>query len=129
MSSSEVEDDFTSRRLGRDQDPDCDATMTTKPTNKREDEVKSERSGRQQDRDFQCNDDETSDEEDDEIYDGDHASEEEDDELCSSFGLEHQTPGRHPTTAKRCTMRHLPIVCLNRREDENKRKRRCLSDL
>ena len=88
-----------------------------------EDEVKSERSGRRQDRDFQCNDHEMCDEEDDEIYDGDDASDEEDDQLCSSFGLEHQTPGRRTTTAKRCTMRHLPIVCLNRHEDESKRKR------
>ena len=150
MSFSEVEDDFTSRRLGRDQDPDCDAKMTTKQTSKREDEVKPERSRRQQDRDFQCNDDETSDEDDvisdsddnvafekedeemydgdDEMYDGDDPSDK-DDELCSSFGLEHQTPERRPTTAKRCTMRHLPIVCLNRREDESKRKRRWLSEL
>ena len=111
MSSSEVEDDVTSRRLGRDQGPDCYAAMTTKPTSDREDEVKSERSGRQQDWDFQCNDHEMCDEEDDVIsdrdedddlafekednatYDGDDANDEEYDELCNSFGLEHQTPG------------------------------------
>ena len=106
MPASEVEDDVTSRRLGIEQDLDCDATMTTtKPTSEVEDEVKSERSGRQQDQDFQCNDHEMCDEEDvisdrddddlafekedDEIYDGDDASDKEDDELCSSFGLEH----------------------------------------
>ena len=113
-------------------DADATTTMTmttTKPTSEVEDEVKFERSGRRQDRDFQCNDHEMCDEEDDEIYDGDDASDEEDDQLCSSFGLEHQMPGRRPTTAKRCAKRHLPIVCLNRREDESKRKRRWLSEL
>ena len=108
MPASEVEDDVTSRRLRIEQDPDCDATMTTtKPTSEVEDEVKSE-----QDRDFQCNDHELCDEEDDEIYDGHDASNEEDDQLCSSFGLEHQRPGRRPTTAKRCTMRHCLADCV-----------------